>query len=160
MEVKFITRELTYTGAELRPHWIFEEFGIRGDASVAWIGPCRVGIEELVDLEDADSGSTIAADEMLHFIVEHFLFRDLLLTIHRQHLLVACAQNAITDLSGAPPIRNGNDLFIGQGKLSVSVATASPVSGLIHFGINVTNAGTPVITSSLQIGRAACRERV
>ena len=39
--------------------------------------------------------------------------------------------------------RNGDDLFLGQGKLSVSIATCSASSMKIHFGINLTTAGTP-----------------
>jgi hypothetical protein len=51
--------------------------------------------------------------------------------------------------------RDGDDLYIGGGKLSVSIATVSPLSGraeigLIHLGLNITTAGVPV--------RAACLE--
>ena len=45
--------------------------------------------------------------------------------------------------------RRGDDLYLGAGKLSVSIATRSAVSSLIHFAVNVTRAGTPVRTSSL-----------
>lgn len=34
--------------------------------------------------------------------------------------------------------------------MSISIATRSLVSTLIHFGVNVTNEGTPVETSSLE----------
>ena len=39
----------------------------------------------------------------------------------------------------------------GCRKLSVSIATQSPVSGMIHAGVNVTTAGTPVQTASLEM---------
>lgn len=39
----------------------------------------------------------------------------------------------------------------GCRKLSVSIATVSPVSALIHAGINVTTAGTPVRTAGLEM---------
>jgi hypothetical protein len=45
--------------------------------------------------------------------------------------------------------RRGDDLYVGEGKLSVSVATVSPVSGLIHLGLNVTAAGVPVKAACL-----------
>jgi len=52
---------------------------------------------------------------------------------------------------GAPQVRRqGSDLFVGDAKLTVSVATVSPVSALIHAGINVTDEGTPVRTCSLE----------
>ena len=46
-------------------------------------------------------------------------------------------------------LRTGDDLFYGDGKLSISIATVSPVSALIHFAINITNENTPVKTASL-----------
>jgi hypothetical protein len=36
-----------------------------------------------------------------------------------------------------------------MGKMSISIATVSPVSSLIHFAINIVNDGTPVKTASL-----------
>ena len=45
--------------------------------------------------------------------------------------------------------RVGDDLYLGDGKLSVSIATRSTVSTLLHLGVNVDNAGTPVKTASL-----------
>ena len=64
---------------------------------------------------------------------------------------------------GKVPLDGGEDFaaFVRSGrfhyslpgckKLSVSIATASPVSCLIHAGINVTTAGTPVQTASLEM---------
>jgi hypothetical protein len=45
--------------------------------------------------------------------------------------------------------RRGDDLFVGDGKLSVSVATVSTISGLIHLGLNITCEGVPVKAASL-----------
>jgi hypothetical protein len=39
----------------------------------------------------------------------------------------------------------------GCRKLSVSIATLSPVSGMIHAGVNVSTKGTPVQTASLEM---------
>jgi hypothetical protein len=46
--------------------------------------------------------------------------------------------------------RDGDDLWVGDGKLSISIATASPVSSLIHFAVNATPGGAPVRTATLQ----------
>jgi hypothetical protein len=50
--------------------------------------------------------------------------------------------------------RDGDDLFVGQGtaarKLSVSIVTASPVSLLLHTGINIDPSGAPVPAIGLQ----------
>lgn len=46
--------------------------------------------------------------------------------------------------------RDGDDLFVGSGKLSISIATVTPVGSLIHFAVNATHGGAPVATSDLQ----------
>jgi hypothetical protein len=48
--------------------------------------------------------------------------------------------------------RNGDDLFLGPGKLSVSIATCSASSMKVHFGVNLTTEGTPedVTTAGLK----------
>lgn len=41
-------------------------------------------------------------------------------------------------------VRRGDDLYDGGHKLSVSIATLSPRSALIHFGLDIDPAGAPV----------------
>jgi hypothetical protein len=45
--------------------------------------------------------------------------------------------------------RDGDDLFLAGGKLSVSIVTASPVSVLLHLGINLDPEGAPVKAAGL-----------
>ena len=45
--------------------------------------------------------------------------------------------------------RLGDDLFEGDRKLSVSIATLTPVSTMIHLGINISSEHTPVPTKGL-----------
>ena len=149
MEVKLLKQSIHYSGKELRPHWILESFNIRGDAAVSFRGSCSVLTEDLVDIEDCLDEATISADDMLHFICEHFTHTSLALTIMRQRALASIATELVTELSGVVPKRIGNDIFVDESKLSVSIATVSPVSGLIHFGVNVSNEGTPVPTACL-----------
>ena len=85
---------------------------------------------------------------MLHFIVEHF-DTDIEKVILRQHLLAVIVREEIEKLSGERITRSGSDLYHKKGKLSVSVATVSPISSLIHFGINVSTEGVPVAASGL-----------
>ncbi len=147
-QTHFDGTERPYTGAELRPHWIYETFGIQGDAAVAFIGPAEVKIQSMVDMADRRDGLFIAADLMLHFLVESFdpsLDRAVLL----QKLLVLLAVEELTQTVGNRLTRKGDDIFLGGGKLTVSIATVSTVSCLIHLGINVTNEGTPVKTGAL-----------
>jgi hypothetical protein len=45
--------------------------------------------------------------------------------------------------------REGDDIFFDDAKLSISIASISPVSAMIHFAVNVSNQGTPVKTAAL-----------
>lgn len=136
--------QLAYTGAELRSHWIMGRFGLRGDAMVAFRGPCAVALTEMVDLEDVAAGAIIRSAEMLHFIAEHF-DHNLQRMVLRQRLFICMVREALSALPGVPELRRaGDDLYADERKLSVSIATASPVSTLMHVGLNVDPTGAPV----------------
>lgn len=140
---------MTYDGSQLRAHWAFKTTGIVGDVMVAFRGACRLPVAEIADLEDVD-GPGIAGDDMVHCICETFDDGDLARGVLRQRLLAADATEVLRELAPhAALCRRGDDLYVGAGKLSISVATRSLVSTLIHFAVNVSNAGTPVATASL-----------
>jgi hypothetical protein len=46
--------------------------------------------------------------------------------------------------------RDGDDIFWEDKKLSISIATSSPRSTMIHFAVNISNEGTPVKTCALE----------
>lgn len=149
MKHVWIDERLTYDGSQLRAHWILARCGIAGDAIVGFRGACRVSLAEMADLEDVD-GPGIAADDMVHFVWEAFAAPDLLLAVHRQRLLAAQAAEVLREL--APDVivrRSGDDLWVGPGKLSISIATVSPVSSLVHFAVNATPGGAPVAIATL-----------
>lgn len=151
MRTKIFSETIIYSGSELRPHWISERLGHYGDALVAFRGPCLVETGELVDLEDRRAGERIEAKEMLHFLGEFYTI-DLRLTIAYQRLLAAIIVGELQDQVKSPEIRclrQGDDVMVAQKnrelrKLSVSIATASAVSTLLHFGVNVDPKGAPV----------------
>lgn len=139
-----------YTGAELRSNFAYTAFDILGDSIVAFCGPCDVARESMADLEDLKQGSRIYSENMLHFIVEHH-DTDLEKGVLRQLLLVAIARDELNRSLKEPRVRRlHSDLYDGDAKLSVSVATVTPVSSLIHLGINISSANTPVKTKGLQ----------
>jgi hypothetical protein len=149
MHTVFHKEPLAYKGHQLRSHWIYETFGLQGDAIVAFRGPCRVELSEMVDREDVFAGADIRAAEMLHLIAEQF-DRDLTRAVLRQRLLICMIAERLQGVAGMPlPRRDGDDLYIGERKLTVSIATVSPVSTLIHVGINVDPAGAPVAAVGL-----------
>jgi hypothetical protein len=103
----------------------------------------------MVDLVDLESGSRIYSPLMLHFIVEHF-GGDLENAVLKQRLLSALACDYLRSATGRPILRRGDDLYLEERKISVSVATVSPVSILIHFGLNVQTKGVPVPACGLE----------
>ena len=148
---KYIHKEeLAYTGAELSSHFAFRNFGVVGDSIVSFTGPADVRPDMLVDLVDAKEKAIIFSQKMLHFIVEIF---DLNLekAILIQRLLISIISQRINEKTGKLLLtRKNDDIFVGNKKLSVSVATLSGVSSLIHIGLNITTANTPVETAGLE----------
>lgn len=150
MKTKFIKEEILYTGKELSPHWIYKNFNIEGNAIISFIGESDVKIDNMVDISDVLSNSPIYSKKMLHFIIEHFNI-PLIEGILRQRLLVNIARDVIVaNLSNAIVTRQGDDLFYNNSKLSVSIATKSITSVLIHLGINIDSAGAPVKACGLE----------
>ena len=145
----FSRTERAYTGVELRPHFLLTELGLKGSALGAFIGPCRVATEHLVDWEDRLAHDRIEAKSMVHFIGE-FFGATLKEGVLRQRLFMAQVGQTLNDellKKGTPEKRlhrDGDDLFSLGRKLSVSIVTASPVSQLLHVGINIDPAGAPV----------------
>lgn len=143
-----IDERLDYDGSQLRSQFAYRTAGIAGDSVVAFRGSCRVTKETMVDVEDLVDGARIEADDMLHFVAEEF-GTPLEPMVLEQRLFGRLAADLVAERSGAPVRVSGDDLFVGEGKLSISVATVSPVSALFHFGLNLQRAGTPVETAAL-----------
>ena len=143
MQWCWLSQEIPYTGRELRSGWIADIAGLEGDAIVAFVGPCEVPLEHMVDMEDVRRGVPIAAAQMLHFLAEHF-DTDLARTVLRQRLLVCLAAEILNQTTMRQIRRDGDDLFVEDRKLSVSVATGSPTSTLIHLGVNIDPSSAPV----------------
>lgn len=150
MNSRWIDEVIAYDGTQLRAHWILLRTGIVGDAIVGFRGPCAVERAEIADLEDLD-GPGIAGDDMIHFVWESFAQPDLLLAVHRQRLLAAQAGEVLRELAPTMAVRrDGDDLWVGDGKLSISIATSSGTSALLHFAVNATPGGAPVRTATLR----------
>lgn len=139
---------LPYLGPELRPHYILSKFKIEGNALVAFKGPCHVKTDDLVDWEDRLKNDHIKAKEMLHFLGEFFGI-TLKEGIWIQRLLVSEVRAFLLS-HGVKSNREGDDLFVKDEKLTVSIVTASPVSVILHIGINIDSKGAPVAAVGLK----------
>ena len=147
MHTKLIEKEIKYIGSQLAPHWIYKNFKLQGDAIVAFIGECEVALTEMVDIEDVINNEPIYSKSMLSFITEQFNV-NLVEGVFRQRLLI-CIIKELLEERGVFVVRNGDDLMIDGRKLSVSIATKSTTSILIHTGLNIVSEDAPVKASGL-----------
>jgi hypothetical protein len=148
MKHLILKERLDYDGSQLQSLFTYRNYGLMGESILVFRGKCSVQQREMVDLEDVRAQEWIWSEDMLHFIVEHFEL-DLEKTIIRQRLLIAIIKEELEDLEIKSLKRSGDDLFEDKRKLSVSISTLSPVSALIHCGLNISSANTPVPAVSL-----------
>ncbi len=144
----FRSTPIDYTGSQLSPHWIYRTFDLMGDSIVCFHGKADVPLIQMVDLEDVKKQAPIYSPAMLHFVGEWF-WDNFDTGILLQHLLSCEIYEGLLERGIKNLTRRGNDLYFEQRKLSVSVATRSPVSVLVHMGINIETNGTPIPTSGL-----------
>ncbi len=153
MKHLFIDKNLKYSGLELAPHWIYKNYKMQGDAIVAFVGECEVHLTEMVDVEDVINNEPIYSKCMLNFIAEMFNI-GLVEGVLRQRLLITTIKEVLENDYGIKVVRNGDDLFINDKKLSVSIATKSINSVLIHTGLNIDATGAPVDAAELNSVKA------
>jgi hypothetical protein len=137
-----------YDGSQLRSLYLRDTFCLEGDAIAAFVAPCDVRPSgHMLDREDVETDSVITADNMLHFICEIFDQVPMMETaVLRQRLFARCVYAHLADrdreLVG---YIMGDDIYLGPDwrKLTVSIATITPVSTLFHFGMNISPGGQP-----------------
>ena len=167
MSIFLAKEQIHYDGHQLKPHFIAkyvlehdDHFEIEkkslepfGDAVFCFIGSMDVRPDQhMVDLEDVVADDGIYSDLALQFIVEHFN-SDLELAIYRQRLFISCIAKELK-LRGIDVTQSGDDLLVGGNKLSVSIATASNVSTLIHIGLNIL----PVPLGKIKVNAISLKE--
>ncbi|MEN6461794.1 MAG: DUF366 family protein [Syntrophomonas sp.] len=148
MKTLFIEERITYGGTQLAPHWIYRNFSLIGDAAVAFIGEVNVPVDNMVDLVDVHHNEPIYSPLMLNFVIEHFS-TDLELGVYRQRMFMVAIKEELEQYE-IPVNRLGDDLYVNRGKLSVSIATSSVVSTLMHIGLNIETEGSPVKACGLK----------
>lgn len=150
MKTHFDAVSVKYDGSQLCPGWIAGHFGFEDkNVAVAFTGACDVSNDFMVDMADLEAGLSIKSDNMVHFIIEHEGI-DLMGITFCQRLFVCIVCEVLEREYGVENLtRSGDDIFIGSGKLSISVATVSPGAAHIHTALNIVNDGTPVETACL-----------
>ncbi len=149
MEIVF-AEEMEYNGEQIKPNWAYEALGVKGDSIVIFVG--RMNVKHVVDIEDKIKGEKIVGDRVLHFVAEHFDVQppSLLLAYTRQRLFVTIFKDVLERRVDVYIERRGDDLYLNDKKLSVSIATVSAVSMKFHFGINIKSSGIPDFATSLE----------
>ncbi len=150
MKTHWISKIETYDGTQLKPLRAYLNYGLLGDSILSFRGPCDISFEHMIDGEDLREEAKIEGSMMLHFIVE--LFDQTLVTGIFFQRMIADHVRALVEERTAQKfslLRSGDDVYWGEKKFSISIATRSTNSVLIHFAVNISNAGTPVATCAL-----------
>jgi len=153
LTTEFLRRPLAYDGTQIGPLWAYRELGRQGDSLIAFVGRCSIPFRHMIDQDDVRRRARIASPRMVHFIAEHFdTPPDLEKAVLRQRVFATLALETLRSRCDARLRREGDDLFTARReKLSISVATATPVSTKFHFGINAVRAtGVGVATAGLR----------
>jgi hypothetical protein len=81
---------------------------------------------------------------MVNFICEFFDQQppNMRIAYLRQRLLVMIFREILTEY-GVRTKREGDDIFVDDRKLSISIASVSLSSAKIHFALNIEDKGTP-----------------
>ena len=139
---KHVDEIFEYDGSQINPSWAFQEFGIYGSSIITWIGPVNITPDNLKDF--ADVGLEIKSNYMVNFICEFFDQQppNMRIAYLRQRLLVMIFREILAEY-GIASKREGDDIFVDGGKLSISIASVSLSSAKIHFALNLEDKGTP-----------------
>ncbi|SEK29116.1 hypothetical protein SAMN05216439_0757 [Methanobrevibacter gottschalkii] len=139
---KHIDEIFEYDGSQINPSWAFQEFGVYGSSIITWIGPVNITPDNLKDF--ADVGLEIKSNYMVNFMCEFFDQQppNMRIAYLRQRLIVMIFREILTEY-GIKTKREGDDIFVDDGKLSISIASISLSSAKIHFALNLEDKGTP-----------------
>ena len=139
-----LPQRIDYDGSQLHHCFAYETAGKLGPTIVAFRGAANVK-DHLVDLEDVVANDFISSEDMWHFIIE-IPGASITESVLWQRKFVTLIRDYLNGVQSTRTFRQeGDDIKTTHYKLSVSIATLSQFSGLIHTGINVTvGEGCPV----------------
>jgi hypothetical protein len=109
IKTAFLEEKIDYDGSQLKPHWIYRNYGILGDAVVAFTGEVNVTIDKMVDLTDVRANDGIYSPLMLNFLVEHFN-TNLEMAVYRQLILMVAIKEELENHE-IEVQRVGDDLY-------------------------------------------------
>jgi hypothetical protein len=141
MKLAVVDTPMLYDGSQINPLWAYEYLDVRGDSIIIFRG--AMAVSDIKDVEDEKNNKAIEGSDLIHFIVERFDSpASIRQAYYLQRMLIVCIQDVLRNCDVSSE-RDGDDLFVGGKKLTVSIATAGISSEKIHCGINLTGIGTP-----------------
>ncbi len=127
---------MDYDGSQLHHAFAYEQVRELGATICYFRGAANVK-EHLVDLEDSLVNDFIKSEEMWHFIIEIPEATITEMVVWQRLFISMCIDDLRKFETDLIISRKGDDIMILDKKLSVSIATLSRFSGLIHVGINI-----------------------
>jgi hypothetical protein len=167
MHIHIESNHIDYTGDQLKSLFNYTVSKHRGDSIVAFTGQMSVTTDHMVDMEDVIDCDFIWSPLAVNFIIEIFgisietavLYQRSFMRITADVLMSMLKERKV-DLFSV--FLKGDDILLSKipvpgaeseqlRKLSVSIATVSLMSGLIHAGINIsTDEKIPVAAIGLE----------
>lgn len=143
------TKSSTYDGSQLSSQYASQNYDIIGNSILIFRGGMKLSPKEMVDIKDIQRESHLAdilisSSDSLHFIIEEFDIQppNMEVEYYRLRILTQVVIELLQS-KGLKVTRHGTDIFIGEKKLNVGIASISVSSAKIHFGINISCEGFP-----------------
>ena len=141
---KFLEEGQLYNGDQLTSQFNYRTTGIVGDSIIAFIGEMGVSPSHMVDIEDVVANDFIYSPKALNFIIELFDINIETTALYQRafmRIIVEQLKESILLTEGSLRL-HGDDIYLDRpntppAKMSVSIATVSKVSGLIHAALNI-----------------------
>lgn len=153
--VEDFENNIVYDGSQLSSQYIANNYSVLGNSILVFRGGMSLSPNEMVDIKDIQRESHLAeilisSDDSVHMIVEEFDMQppNLEIEYYRLRLLTLI----ILEKLGAKGIiaqRRGTDIYIGEKKLNVAIASVGVTNSKIHLGLNVGRTGFPEHVSAI-----------
>ena len=112
MKYQFLPQMEAYDGSQLRSLFTYMKTELPGNSLTAWMGPCDIPSDKIVDGEDLLANSEIRGSKMLHFICEKFN-SSLAEMVGLQRIFAALSIEVLEEFIGKRQdfVRKGDDVF-------------------------------------------------
>ncbi|MCG3220313.1 MAG: DUF366 family protein [Candidatus Heimdallarchaeota archaeon] len=147
--VEDFENNIIYDGSQLSSQYIANNYNVLGNSILVFRGGMSLSPAEMIDIKDIQRESHLAeilisSDDSLHIIIEEFDIQppNLEIEYYRLRLLTLIILEKL-NLKGIKAQRKGTDIYIGEKKLNVAIASVGVTNSKIHFGLNVGSSGFP-----------------